>query len=326
MQRSSSVVIGYDGSGRALSALKWAAREAACRGLPLRVIQVVPYAGTPASAPDPGEEHSDSVRDRLLDEGVRIASTLVMDGRVSGARITGHPAGVLADAADGASLVVVGQRSQDDPVSSAIGSTSMVLADHARCPVVIARGATGPERAVLPVVVSATGDASSQAALDFAAYTAQVRGVPLTIAAAWSLPPAREWSRPPHGFDTVAQWARDLCVRATSAASTSEDHVRRHFPTVATVTRVDHLDAAAALVRQSRRAALVVVGFGSGTGTGRRPDASAAPRGLGKEAQAVLARAACPVAVVPDLAVSTAAGAGAPADVHTDEHHPAATD
>lgn len=301
MQRSTSVVIGYDGSGRALAALKWAAREAACRGLPLRVIQVVPYAGTLASLPGAGGEHSGSVRDLLLDEGIRIASTLVTDGQVSGARITGHPAGVLSEAAAGASLVVVGQRSQDDPVSSAVGSTSMVLADHARCPVVIVRGATGPERAVLPVVVSATGEASSQAALDFAAHTAQVRGVPLTIVAAWSLPPAREWSRPPHGFDTAGQWARDLCTRATAAASRSEDHVRHQYPTVATQTRVQHMEPEDALVRGSRRGGLVVVGFGCETGTGLFTEATASTRGLGKGAQAVLARAACPVVVVPDV-------------------------
>lgn len=314
MQRSSSVVIGYDGSGRALSALTWAAREAASRGLPLRVIQVVPYAGTWTSAPGPGWEQSDPGRNHVLEEGIRIASTLMTEGQVSGASITGHPAGVLAEAADGAALVVVGQRSQDDPVSSGIGSTSMVLADHARCPVVIARGATGPERAVLPVVVSATGDASSRAALDFAACAAQVRGVPLTIVAAWSLPPAREWSRPPQGLDTVAQWARDLCSRAATAASTCEDHVRRHYPTVTTLTRVDHLDPELALVRRSRGAGLVVVGFGTRTrtrtGTVLPTEGSAPLQGLGEGAQAVLARAACPVAVVPNAAVGTAAGSG----------------
>lgn len=300
MQPSSSVVIGYDGSGRALSALKWAAREADLRGLPLRLIQVVPYAGRPATPPGPGWEQPDTGPNHVLDEGIRIASTLLTGGAVSGASITGHPAGVLAEAADRAALVVVGQRSQDAPVSSGIGSTSLVLADHARCPVVVARGATGAERAGLPVVVSATGDASSQAALDFAASTAQVRGVPLMIVAPWSLPPAREWSRPPHGLDTVAQWARDLCARASVAARSSEDHVRRNFPTVATLTRVDHLDPGAALVSSSRRAGLVVVGFGSETGL---PTEARAPiRGLGKAAQAVLARAACPVAVVPDVA------------------------
>lgn len=301
-QRNGSVVVGYDGSGRALAALKWAAREAACRGLPLRVIQVVPYAARLASGPEPVGEHSESAGNHVLDEGIRMASTLVTEGQVSGATVIGHPAGVLTEAADEASLVVVGQRSQDDPVSSALGSTSLVLADHARCPVVIARGATGPERGGLPVLVSVIGGASSQAALDFAAYTAQVRGVPLTVVAAWSLPPAREWSRPPHGFDTAAQWARDLRVRAEAAAGASEDWVRQRYPTVAVRTALDQLDPATALVRRSRRAGLVVVGFGSDTGTAVRPGARVAVQGLRKGAQAVLARAACPVAVVPDVA------------------------
>ena len=310
MQRTSSVVVGYDGSGRALSALKWAAREAACRDLTLRIIRAVPYPAALPRAAGSVPEHSDLLGNHVLDEGIQIASLVLNEGQVSGASITGHPAGVLAEAADQAAMVVVGQRSQDTPVSSAIGSTSLVLADHARCPVVIARGAAGPERAVLPVVVGVTGDASSQAALDFAAYTAQLRCVPLTIVAAWPLPPVREWSRPADGFDTVAQWARDVSSRAAAAASTSEDYVRQRYPTVATRTRVDQLDPALALVRMSRRAGLVVVGFGSETGTGLRSEGSVAVQGLGRGAQAVLARTACPVAVVPDVAVSTDAGSG----------------
>ena len=295
MQQGRWVVVGYDGSGRARSALGWAAREAALRGLSLRLVQAVPYAAAPTRGGAPDPETAVREESRVLGEGIRLASRWLDADRVSGVCIAGHPAGVLMAAAEHAALVVVGQRSQDAPVSSAIGSTSLVLAGQARCPVVVARGATGPERAELPVVVGVTGGASPRAALDFAAYTAQERSVPLTIVAAWSLPPAGEWRRAMHGFDTVAQWARELSARAAAAADESENHVRQLCPTLAVLTRVERLEAATALERASRRASLLVLGT----------------QGSGRVARVVLGRSGCPVVVVPEGASSTN-GPGAP--------------
>lgn len=297
MQRTSSVVVGYDGSGRALSALTWAAREAADRGLPLRIIQAIPYAAAPGRRPASAAEDCIVKGKHVLDEGVRIASTFLDEAQIRARCVAGQPAGVLVEASDQAALVVVGQRSQDAPVSSAVGSTSLVLAERAHCPVVVARGATGPERHVLPVLVGVTGGASSRAALDFAAHTAQIRGVALTIVAAWSLPPTREWSRGAPGFDTIAQLARNVTARAAAVADASEDYVHQRYPSIVTVRRVEQIDAATALERASRRAGLLVVGARAAEGSGL--DDGRSMRRWGRVAQAVLGRAACPVVVVP---------------------------
>ena len=313
MPRSSPVVVGYDGSGRALSALKWAAREAGDRGLPLRVVRAVPYAAAPEAARGLAAEQRTTHEDKVLEEGIRVANMLLDPDQVSGVSIPGHPAGVLADASAHAALVVVGQRSQDGPVSSAVGSTSLVLADRAPCPVAVARGALGPERSLLPVVVGVTDDAGSRAALEFAAQTAELRDVPLTIVAAWSLPPTREWARGAPGFDTVAQVARHLKARAAAVADLSRAYVHQHHPTVATRSVVEQLDAATALEIASHRAGLLVVaatGSGGPDSGGRSGDAAGTGiPGWGQVAQAVLGRAACPVVVVP-VRTATAAEAG----------------
>jgi nucleotide-binding universal stress UspA family protein len=296
MARSSPVVVGYDGSGRALAALKWAAREATDRGLPLRVIRAIPYAAASAAVPALTSVEGAIKEDQVLDEGIRVASTLMDADQVRGVSILGHPAGVLADASAHAALVVVGQRSQDAPVSSAVGSTSLVLADRVHCPVAVARGALGPERSLLPIVVGVTDDAGSRAALDFAAQTAQIRDVPLTVVAAWSLPPAREWARGAQGVDTVAQLARELRAQASVVAEASERWVRHHYPLVATRTYVEQSDAATALRIASHRAGLLVVG-------GRKDDGSSLGgrdgEAWGQVAKEVLGGAACPVVVVP---------------------------
>lgn len=295
MKRDTSVVVGYDGSGRARSAVLWAAREAAQRGLALRLVRAIPYGSTSAGDDDGTHQEAGLV----MEGGLRLASTLLDKHRVSGVCIPGHAAGVLAAESSRAALLVVGQRAQDGPVSSAVGSTSLVLADHVRCPLVVARGAIDARRAHLPVVVGVGADLTSRAALDFAAYTAQLRGVPLTIVSAWSLPPAREWARVAAGFDSAAQWVRAVAAAAAEAAHTTEGQVHELCPALATRTRVERLDPAAALVHSSRRAGLVVIGA-TMEPCARSQDIGAW-RGLGRVGTTVLGRAGCPVVVVPDL-------------------------
>ena len=283
MQLGQPIVVGFDGSGRARTAVVWAAREAAQRGLPLKLVHAIAHPSTRATAEVDEPEDSG----RVLARGLRVARTFLADDLVSGVCVPGHAAGVLAEESLRAALVVVGQRTQDGPVSSAVGSTSLVLADRARCPVVVARGATDAQRAMLPVVVSACGGTTSRVVLDFAAHTARLRGVPLSIVSAWSLPPGGEWSRAAGGFDSVADWVRARATSALQAAQATEQQVRESCPTVTTGMRVERRDPAEALVRSSRRAGLVVVG-------------SARPAGLGRMGATVLGLAACPVAVVPE--------------------------
>jgi len=295
MKRDTSVVVGFDGSGRARSAVLWAAREAAQRDLRLTLVQATPYP-SPRSTGG-GVEPLEA--GRVLEDGLRLARTLLAEDRVIAVCVPGHPAGVLAAESSDAAMLVVGQRSQDAPVSSAIGSTSVVLADHARCPLVVARGATDAHRARLPVVVGVGADLTSQSALHFAAYTAQLRGVPLRIVSAWSLPPGKEWTRAAADFDSVSQWVRAVAARAADAADTARRQVHEDFPALVTRTRVERLDPAIALVQSSRRAGLVVIG--SSVEPCLRSRDIGPWRGLGHVGTAVLGRAACPVAVVPDL-------------------------
>lgn len=296
MYRDTAVVVGFDGSGRARNAVLWGAREAARRDLALRLVHAAPY---PSALAPTGDDAGSQGDGGILDQGLRLARTLLPPDRVSGVCIPGHPAGVLAAESSRATLVVVGQRYQDAPVSSAVGSTSLVLANHVRCPLVVARGALDAHRAVLPVVVAVGPGLSSRAALDFAASTAQLRRVPLTIVSAWSLPPATEWPHASAGFDSVSQWVRAIATRAAEAARTTERQVHDSCPTLETRVSVERRDPTAALVHSSRRAGLLVIGCAAEPCA--RPRDMDPWRGVGTVGTAVLGRAACPVAVVPDL-------------------------
>lgn len=299
MHRDTAVVVGFDGSGRARNAVLWGAREAARRDLALRLVHAVPYPSAHAPTTTAAAAEGSDGDCGFLDHGLQLAHTILGADRVSGVCVPGHPAGVLVAESSRATLMVVGQRYQDAPVSSAIGSTSMVLASHVRCPLVVARGALDPRRAVLPVVLAVGPGLSSRAALDFAASTALLRGVPLTIVSAWSLPPATEWPHASAGFDSVSQWVRATATRAAEAAHTTERQVHDSCPTLVTRVSVERRDPAAALVQCSRRAGLLVIGsVAEPCARSRDMDPW---RGLGTVGTAVLGRAACPVAVVPDL-------------------------
>lgn len=99
---------------------------------------------------------------------------------MTGEVATGQPAEVLIDASRHAELVVVSQRSQDPEVLlNASGSTSVVAASATFSPMVVVRGASDPARRhTSPVVVGATGKPETDAALAFAATTAQRWDVP----------------------------------------------------------------------------------------------------------------------------------------------------
>ena len=51
--------------------------------------------------------------------------------------VEGHPAQVLIDAADGATLLVVGRRGHGGVVGLLLGSVARACTEHAPCPVVV---------------------------------------------------------------------------------------------------------------------------------------------------------------------------------------------
>lgn len=135
---SRPVVVGVDGSETSASALRWAAREAAARGAPLRVVHAwqtahlpVPASGRVASAVE------DGAREVL---GAALADPALTDLEVEDHMPRLSPSQALLEYADGASLVVVGSRGLRRVGRLLLGSTSRQLAHHAPCPIVVVPG------------------------------------------------------------------------------------------------------------------------------------------------------------------------------------------
>jgi len=190
----SRILVGVDGSSASDAAVRWAAREAAMRSLPLTLLHVV-VPSLVSSAEGPTE---DAITQAQLNRARRIVDTsrelvaqltagtpLDVHGQVQYAGITP----TLVEESTQAWMVVVGSRGRDAVEEHLLGSVSAGLIHHAHCPVAIVherQSARQEIREEAPVLVAIDGSPASEAATALAFDEAGRRGVPLVALHAWS--------------------------------------------------------------------------------------------------------------------------------------------
>jgi nucleotide-binding universal stress UspA family protein len=215
------VIVGYDGSTHAAHAVEWAAAEAARRDRPLIVLYVIDYgrfavAGGGSIGTDWRPYLADEPGKLLVDKGVELALKAAPDVQVAGEVKVGRPVGALIEASRTADLMIVGGRGFNELGNLVLGSVAAALAVHGGCPVVIVRGdgkaVPGPGH---PVVVGVDGSAASQAALAYAARTAQDASAPLIVVCAWNFLLQNAWV----GVDTRVVIDRDGLLQADRKAA-----------------------------------------------------------------------------------------------------------
>lgn len=137
------IVVGIDGSEHSHRALEWAVREAALRQAALTVLtvnQAVVSAFTGNAVAYPGDpELARSAQDAARRETLGVLCAVSAEDRppaVTVHAMTGLPAAELIQASQDAELVVVGSRGGVFRRLT-MRSVSAVVAQHARCPVVV---------------------------------------------------------------------------------------------------------------------------------------------------------------------------------------------
>ncbi|MGY1753602.1 universal stress protein [Blastococcus sp. SYSU D01042] len=148
VQIDGGIVVGHDGSKCAQEALVWAGRLAARADVDLHVVRgwsitsaPQPAAWTPGYVP-PLPDWEQAVVDEM-EAHVRAAG-LAPEVRVTCHAVHRPAEQAMMQAAEGASLVVMGARGRGGFAGLLLGSVSDKLVHHAPCPVTVVRtGATG---------------------------------------------------------------------------------------------------------------------------------------------------------------------------------------
>jgi len=283
------IVVGVDGSECALQAVRWAAAEAVRRHLPLRLVSAYTWpsgrlVGDTGLAIDNRRIRRDAA-DEQLAAAARTAATVAPALEVEQMPVDGLPEQVLEAESVDAALAVLGDRGLGRLTGLLIGSVSVALATHARCPVVVIRGPE-PDTAAPrtePVVVGVDETPAGGAAVAFAFEAAALRGVPLVAVHTWQDQLIDPRMVTLLDFDAIA--AREQQVLAERLAGWSEK-----YPDVSVRRLVVRDRAAHALMEESSAAQLLVVGS--------RGRGGLAGMLLGSVSRAVLHHAHCPVAVV----------------------------
>jgi nucleotide-binding universal stress UspA family protein len=284
------IVVGVDGSEIALHAVRAAAREAAYRHRPLRIVHafIWPLMKVPLG-PAPGAPAEGGLRnqaERCVAEAVAEAGKVAPEVAVSGAVVDGAATAVLLGEARDAALVVLGNRGLGGFAGLLLGSVAVQVSAHANCPVLVVRGES---RADGPVVVGVDGSALSQEAVRFAFEEAAWRGAELVAVHAWLYPtPVGPGDILPLVYDLDAFRDEEERTLAEAVAGWSE-----RYPEVTVRQLLVRGSPARALVEESRTAQLVVVGArGRGALGGLL---------LGSVSHAVLHHAHAPLAIVRKL-------------------------
>lgn len=281
-----AVVVGVDGSAADTAAVRWAVQEAHRRPAPLCVVHALNqrHSGAFQRANPAFAAEERRAADDILCSAVRQARALAGDVDVHPMLEAGRPSAVLLRWAAAAAVVVLGSTGRGGFAGLLLGSTSLQVAMHASCPVVVLRDScTGAGPASGRIVVGADGSPSSDSALRFAFTWVQRYGRGLTVVRAWGsaavvvdVPGSAKWEQ----------------VEKEEQAALSEALLpwRDRYPEVDVLERSVLGNAAAVLVDESAAAELLVVGSRGRDGFGGLL--------LGSVSHAALHHARCPVAVV----------------------------
>ncbi|ULE33416.1 universal stress protein [Mycobacterium sp. IDR2000157661] len=258
-KRHRGIVVGADGSVPSQAAVRWAAREATMRDLPLTIMHANRVSEISASVlmwpagriPQEVLALQEDEARKIISDAVGVAREYTAPRRleVDTETFLGGPVPTLIDLSKDAQLVVVGSRGRSAFNRALLGSVSSGVIHHSHCPVAVIHDEAPPSDN-LPVLVGIDGSRASEAATAIAFDEASWRGVELIALHVWSDADLSEFSM---DWETV-----HAAASKTLAERLAGWHER--YPDVAVRKVVEFQQPAHHLVKLSKQAQLVVVG------------------------------------------------------------------
>ncbi|MEL5956677.1 universal stress protein [Streptomyces sp. CLV115] len=305
------VTVGLNGTPASIAAADWGAREAALRGLPLRLVSAwewQPFSYAPLAGGEMPEQWSVRVPEETAAELRRRYPGL----DVTADRLTGPPPEVLCEVAKGSELLALGSTGLGPLAGFLLGSVAMATVAHTERPVVLVRahegegdegeggeagggggGASeaGDRAVVLGIDLSSPGDET----IRFGFAAAAARSAPLRVINGWNPPPYFG-----HGIGDDEGRRAEVIDRTAASMRAALEPWRERYPAVEVAEEPGIGRPARLLSEAGAGAGLVVVGRRA---TPRRPGQ---PR-IGHVAHAVMHHCPAPVAVVPQALPPAAA-------------------
>ena len=256
--------VGVDGSAAALRAVRWAARDAALRKVPLTLIHVadapLPEWFEVAALPGFRRRQDHPAHDfiesaiKAAEESTRDCGPVQIDSKVFHSATIPTLVGISAEVG----MVVVGDRGHGAGLArSVLGSVSSALVYHAHCPVAVIHDdqAMIGNAARAPVLVGIDGSPASEAATAIAFEEASRRRVGLMALHAWPDPRVSD----SNGLLQDSKWDAQLSEEEETLAERLAGWHER-YPEVGVRRRIEIGDPARWLIEASGQAQLVVVG------------------------------------------------------------------
>ena len=187
------ILVAVDGSPESDAAVRWAAREAGLRDLPITLAHVVVPVVTSwpvrSLQAEFNQWQEDNAR-QVIEQGQKMLRSTIGDSELSnvGTEVL-HDYAVpgLVTASKEAQMIVVGSRGLGPVGCAVLGSVSSGVVHHARCPVAIVHADEAQSSDDnSPVLVGIDGSPASEAATALAFDEASRRHVDLVALHAWS--------------------------------------------------------------------------------------------------------------------------------------------
>lgn len=287
--RTRDIIVGTDGTPSGEAAVRWAAREADRRHLPLRIVHAFDWEWREARYDTSGEylDFARRVAAAVTATAFEQAREVAPHVKIEVDTLLGHAASELLAVADDAELMVLGNRGRGGFSSLLLGSVSQRVAVQARCPVVIVRGRGDVTDG--PIAVGVDDSAAADHVLETAFEAAASRGCALALIRIY-LPSIPLWLRnvPATDVDTPDQDAEERARLEELVAPW-----RAKYPDVPVETMLSHDSAATVLVGVSHGAQLVIVGS--------HHHGAVASAMLGSTGMQLLHHADCPVYIARPL-------------------------
>ena len=258
------VVVAVDGSPSSQVAVRWAAREATMRHVPLTVVHVAPSWPVAASTlawpagrvPEEVLEIEENEARRVVADAINVAKDSAEGSdrpEINSELFFGSPVSTLVDLSKDAQMVVVGCRGRTGQHRRLLGSVSTGLIHHAHCPVAVIHdeAPSSLQSAQLPVLVGIDGSRASELATAIAFDEASWRGVDLVALHVWS------------DADMSTVFGMEESVLRAAANKTLAEALagwQERYPEVTVHRLVEYEQPGRHLLEKSERAQLIVVG------------------------------------------------------------------